>query len=194
MQFCKNQLNNYMIGISQIIQGAIAPVSNIITKLITRKEDRALAEAEIQKIQVDLEKKIIDYQTNTLNAQKEILVAEIKGSAMQRNWRPALMWVIILIIANNYLLAPVLNNIIALFGPADLLPVLELPDKLFNLMTIGLGGYVVGRTAEKVIPQYAEMTSKAPKAVLEEKVQKEEIKKSLQQKRKEFRPFPGPKF
>ena len=183
-----------MIGISQIIQGAIAPVSNVITKLITRKEDRSLAEAEIKKIQVDLEKAIIDYQTNTLNAQKEIIVAEIKGSGMQRNWRPALMWVIILIIANNYLLSPVLNNIIALFGPVDLLPVLELPDKLFNLMTIGLGGYVVGRTAEKVIPQYAEITTKGARAVLEDNIQKEEIKKSLNQKRKEFKPFPGPKF
>lgn len=148
-----------MIGISEIIQGAITPVSNVITKLITRKEDRMLAEAEIEKIRVDLEKKIVDHQTSTINAQKDILIAEIKGSAMQRNWRPALMWVIIFIIANNYLLAPILNNIIALFGPTSFLPILELPDKLFNLMTIGLGGYVAGRTAEKIIPQIAEIKS-----------------------------------
>lgn len=149
-----------MIGISQIIQGAISPVSDIITKLITKKEDRMLAEAELKRIQADLEKKLIEHQTNTLNAQKEIIVAEVTGSPMQRNWRPALMWVIILIIANNYLLAPILNNFIALFGPSNLLPVLELPDKLFNLMTIGLGGYVAGRTVEKVAPQFFAKTDK----------------------------------
>jgi len=78
---------------------------------------------------------------------------------MQRNWRPALMWIIIFVIANNYLLAPFLNHIVTLFGGGNILPILELPDKLFNLMTIGLGGYVVGRSAEKIIPKLKEISA-----------------------------------
>jgi hypothetical protein len=67
------------------------------------------------------------------------------------------MWIIIFVIANNYLLAPFLNHIVTLFGGGNILPILELPDKLFNLMSIGLGGYVVGRSAEKIIPKLTEI-------------------------------------
>ena len=110
------------------------------------------------------------------------------GSAMQRNWRPALMWVIIAIIANNYLLAPFLNHFVLYFGAeGKLLPILELPDKLFNLMSIGLGGYVVGRSAEKIIPKLKEINNEAemikqvnPNIGTEQiKLQKEEIKQAV---------------
>ena len=69
------------------------------------------------------------------------------------------MWIIIFVIANNYLLAPFLNHIVTLFGGGNILPILELPDKLFNLMTIGLGGYVIGRSAEKIIPKLKEISA-----------------------------------
>ena len=49
------------------------------------------------------------------------------------------------IVANNYLIYPYL----ALLG-IQATP-LELPDKLWNLMTLGVGGYVAGRTGEKII-------------------------------------------
>jgi hypothetical protein len=37
---------------------------------------------------------------------------------------------------------------------------LELPDKLWNLLTIGVGGYVVGRSAEKIAESYAKKNNK----------------------------------
>ena len=49
-----------------------------------------------------------------------------------------------MIIANNYLLVPYAN---AFFNWGILL---ELPDALWTLLTIGVGGYTVGRSAEKV--------------------------------------------
>ena len=74
----------------------------------------------------------------------EIILAEAKGNWLQRSWRPILMLVIVSIIASNYLVTPWL----AVFG----LPVaiLELPEQLYTLMTIGVGGYIAGRTGEKV--------------------------------------------
>jgi hypothetical protein len=147
-----------MIGISSIIAGIAKPFADVISKFVTRKEDLILAEAEIKKIQNDLEKKIIDNQTNLLNTQKELMLSEFNGTALQRNWRPVLMWVIVCIIGNNYLIAPIVNNAAAAFNVV-LLPILELPDHLFNLMTISLGGYVVGRSAEKIIPQYVQAKS-----------------------------------
>ena len=61
------------------------------------------------------------------------------------NWRPLLMLTCIAIIANNYLLNPYLK----LFFAAA--PLLELPDALWELLKIGVGGYVVGRSVEKGI-------------------------------------------
>jgi len=55
-----------------------------------------------------------------------------------------LMLIVVMIIANNYLLVPYAN---AFFGWGILL---ELPDALWTLLTIGVGGYTVGRSAEKV--------------------------------------------
>ena len=60
------------------------------------------------------------------------------------------MLTIVAIIANNYLIAPYLQ---ALFGTGLML---DLPNELFNLMTVGVGGYVIGRSAEKGIRAWKE--------------------------------------
>ncbi len=100
----------------------------------------------------------IALQSELMKAQTNIITAEASGGAMQRNWRPALMWLIITIIGYNYLLQPIFNDILSLFSQVELAS-LELPDKLWNLMTIGLGGYVGGRTFEKIKQQ--EQSSKS---------------------------------
>jgi Na+-transporting methylmalonyl-CoA/oxaloacetate decarboxylase gamma subunit len=75
-----------------------------------------------------------------------IILAEVQGESwLQRNWRPLLMLTCIAIIANNYVLYPYLK----LFFAAA--PLLELPDALWELLKIGVGGYVVGRSVEKGI-------------------------------------------
>ena len=61
------------------------------------------------------------------------------------------MLVIIAIVANNYLVAPYL----APWFP-DHIKVLDLPEKLWSLMEIGVGGYIVGRTVEKGIERWKE--------------------------------------
>ncbi|MBW1739412.1 MAG: hypothetical protein JRJ69_18300 [Deltaproteobacteria bacterium] len=48
-----------------------------------------------------------------LESQTKIILAEARGGWLQRNWRPLLMLIVILIIANNYVIAPY----IALFLP-----------------------------------------------------------------------------
>jgi hypothetical protein len=55
------------------------------------------------------------------------------------------MLVVVLIVANNYLLSPYLSLVFPRY-----VQVLVLPDRLWDLMTVGVGGYVVGRTGEKI--------------------------------------------
>ncbi len=66
-------------------------------------------------------------------------------SWMQRSWRPILMLVITAILANHFLLLPLLH---LFFGVNDIIP---LPPELYTLLNIGVGGYVVGRSGEKIV-------------------------------------------
>ena len=85
-------------------------------------------------------------QNELVGYQKDIIIAEATGESwLQRNWRPILMLSIVAIVVNNYLLYPYLK----LFFEAA--PILDLPDKLWSLMQIGVGGYIVGRSGEKIV-------------------------------------------
>ena len=63
---------------------------------------------------------------------------------LSANWRPITMLTFVFIIANNYILYPYL---ILFFDDA---PMLEIPPDMWQLLKIGLGGYVVGRSGEKI--------------------------------------------
>ena len=67
------------------------------------------------------------------------------GNWLTANWRPVTMLTFVAIIANNYLLYPYL----ALFFTNA--PMLVIPPDMWELLKIGLGGYVVGRSAEKIV-------------------------------------------
>jgi len=88
---------------------------------------------------------------NELNQKSSIIKTEATGESwLQRNWRPILMLVIVAIVANNFLIAPYLK---AMFG-ADAALSLDLPENLWDLMTIGVGGYVASRGIEKSIKNW----------------------------------------
>lgn len=93
----------------------------------------------------ELEIKLADLDKAIMEAQSNVIIAEAQGQSwLQRNWRPLLMLVIILIVANNYLLFPYASIF------TEKVKILDLPDKLWTLMEIGVGGYLLGRTAEKI--------------------------------------------
>ncbi len=78
----------------------------------------------------------------------KVIASEMSGNWLQRSWRPVLMLTIIAIVANNYLFYPY----VSLFWEEA--PKLELPGRLWSLMEIGLGGYVFGRSAEKITDKW----------------------------------------
>ena len=89
----------------------------------------------------DLYSKILDIQLELAIMQSNVIIAEVQGKSwLQRNWRPILMLIVIFIISWNYILAPIFH-----------LTSLPLPKELWTLLTIGVGGYVTGRSAEKII-------------------------------------------
>lgn len=129
-----------MIGIDSALNFASTVVNKIWGNKMSDQE-KAQATIALQGMIHERESKLID-------AQREIIVAEAKGESwLQRNWRPILMLTIVAIVANNYLLFPYMS----LFTTKTV--ILELPEKLWSLMQIGVGGYVLGRSGEKIMAE-----------------------------------------
>lgn len=124
--------------------GAIIPM---LTGAVGRAVDNLIPDkAKAAELQASITSELIKSGNVELQGAVDIIRAEAQGESwLQRNWRPILMLTIVAIIANNYLIKPYIT---ALFGVE--LPTLDLPTRLWDLMTLGVGGYVTGRSLEKV--------------------------------------------
>ncbi len=105
--------------------------------------------AKILQVQNEHEEALVkmqtDYQTNLDTQRGEVIQAEAKSDSwMASNWRPVLMLTFTAIVAVNWLILPV----VSWFGP-HLVP-LVLPPDMWDLLKIGVGGYIVGRSGEKI--------------------------------------------
>ena len=70
--------------------------------------------------------------------------AEATGQSwIQRNWRPLTALTFVFIIANNFILVPYVNA----FGAS--IPTLEIPQGMWALLNVMIGGYTVARSWEK---------------------------------------------
>ena len=122
------------------------PVAKIVDETVTSKEEKITLKNELEKIKNQASENILKYQTELLKAQAKIVEAEAGGESwLQRNWRPLLMVSITAILINNFILFPYLS----LF--TEKVVMLELPNGLWTLLTAGVTGYVVGRSAEKTV-------------------------------------------
>jgi len=112
--------------------GVVKEVGNVIDKLFTSEEERLNAKNEIFKV-------LQEQQLELQKLQTEIIVTEANGNWLQRSWRPILMLAFGFIVIYVKFIAPLFD-----------LPVPPLEDKFWNLLELGIGGYVIGRSVEKV--------------------------------------------
>ena len=127
-----------MLGVLSAIAGPVVKgLFNIIDQTVEDKDQAAKIKASIASQQNEL------IQTE-LKGAIEIILAEAKGNWLQRSWRPLLMLSVMAIVVNNYILFPYLSMW------TDKVVGLELPGGLWALLTTGVGGYVVGRSGEKI--------------------------------------------
>lgn len=139
------------MAIFDFLSSLISPVTDLVGKFVTQDADKLAIKAELTRVQTAFAEKMMDYEKQLLDSQTKIIVSEAQGQSwLQRNWRPLLMLSIISIVVNNYIVVPWLR----VLGVEA--PVLELPGSLWTLMEIGVGGYVGGRTLEKIAPAIAQ--------------------------------------
>lgn len=132
--------------IGKIVGPLLGKVFGIVDQVVEDKDLAGKLKAQIQMSAMSMDHK---EAMNEITAQASIVKAEIQGhSWIQRSWRPILMLVIVSIVANNYLLYPYLSMF------TDKAVVLDLPKELWNLMSIGVGGYIVGRSGEQIVKRW----------------------------------------
>ena len=112
--------------------GLVKEVGNVIDKLFTSEEERLKAKNEIFKV-------LQEQQLELQKLQTEIIVTEANGNWLQRSWRPILMLAFGFIVIYVKFIAPLFS-----------LPIPPLENEFWNLLQLGIGGYVVGRSVEKV--------------------------------------------
>ena len=126
------------MGILSFISGIFKPASDLIDNLHTSEEEKLELRKELTVVENQFASKVLDYETNLMESQASIIKAEATGhSWLQRNWRPITMI--------TFLILVVLDS----FG----LLASKLAPEAWTLLQIGLGGYVIGRSAEKIVPK-----------------------------------------
>ena len=110
----------------------IKSIGGVIDNLFTSDEERIKAKNEVFQILRERELELRKLQT-------EVIVTEAQGNWLQRSWRPILMLGFGFIVMYN-----------KFFAPAFGLPNAELEGEFWNLLQLGVGGYVIGRSAEKI--------------------------------------------
>lgn len=133
--------------IAKLLQGLIGPVFDTIGNLAGEyiedadKRNEFIAQLATLRMTMDTKKFVTQ-----IEAQAKVLVAEITGESwLQRNWRPMLMCAFGVIVVNNYVLVPYIR----LLDPAWAVS-LEIPPDMWGLLKLGLSGYIVGRSVEKI--------------------------------------------
>lgn len=118
-----------------LVGSIFKPAADLIDNLHTSDEERLQVKQKMFELQVNAFEQAEKYETALLDAKKTIITAEAQsGSWIASNWRPVTML--------TFLCLVVMDSFGWLASP--------LADEAWTLLQIGLGGYVVGRSAEKV--------------------------------------------
>lgn len=123
-----------------LISGVTDAVKAVIDRLFPDAEKSAAAKAQAE---LELHRLEQAGELAALELAVQVITAEAGGESwLQRNWRPIVMLTFAGLITARWL---------GLSAPG-IDAALEL--KLFEIVQLGLGGYVIGRSAEKVVREW----------------------------------------
>ncbi len=120
------------------ILGILGKVAGGVADRIFPDPEQELKRIELQQA---LQAAVLERTSEIERAAADVVRAEAQGQSwLQRTWRPITMLVFVGLIVARWLGWSAPN-----LGEAEVL-------KLWDIVEIGLGGYVIGRSAEKVLP------------------------------------------
>lgn len=131
-----------MIGFS-LAEAIVGIFSKSLDKFVVDKDKR-------EEFLKEIRQSLLDNEAEIIKASSANVKAEIEGQSwLQRCWRPMFMMVGVFIIFNNFIIAPYVHA----FTGFDLMLNVDtnsIPDQMWDLLNIGMGGYIIGRSAEKI--------------------------------------------
>lgn len=123
------------IGVVDLIAGIFKPAAELIDELHTSEDERLKAKAHLLDVQAAAMERVFVYEQATLEAKAKIVHAEASSKHwLTANWRPITML--------TFLALAVGDSLGWLSTP--------LRDEAWTLLTIGLSGYIAGRSGEKI--------------------------------------------
>ena len=129
------------MGLFSFLGGALKPLGKIIDSVHTSSEEKLQLKLALTTVQNELSTAALDYEQELNKAKASIIVAEAQSQSwITRSWRPITMLTFVVLI------------VLISTGLMDVDALRAVPDRLWTLMQIGIGGYIGGRTAEKIIP------------------------------------------
>ena len=115
---------------------AVNVVTGFIDKFVADKD-------EAEKLKANIALEAMKADNEELKAATSVILAEANGESwLQRNWRPLLMLWFAGLVGAHWLG----------YTPAGLGE--ETVLKLLNIVQVGIGGYVLGRSGEKMVKLY----------------------------------------
>jgi hypothetical protein len=127
--------------VNAILQALLGPVLDLIGRVIPDPKAKADAQLEVMRLAQSGE-------LAQLNAAVAVLVAEASGNWLQRSWRPLMMLFFAGLVGARWFgySAPAMSE-------AEVL-------ELWAIVKLGIGGYTIGRSVEKIAPSIAEALKK----------------------------------
>ena len=123
------------IGITDLIAGIFKPAAELVDELHTSTEEKLKAKGHLLDVQAAAMQRVFDYEAEMLSAKAKIVQTEAASKHwLTANWRPITMLTFLVLVVGDSL---------------GWLPN-DLRDETFLLLEIGLGGYIVGRSGEKI--------------------------------------------
>jgi hypothetical protein len=117
----------------------LGPIAGALFKTVDKVIDN---KGEADKIKQDIQQRIIAGELKELEGAAKIIQTEAQGGWLQRNWRPIMMLVFSGLLVAHW------------FGyTAPNIPE-SVQNSLLNIILVGIGGYTVGRSAEKVADKF----------------------------------------
>ena len=111
-------------------------VTNLVSAVGEIVDRLTLPGREKKQLKTDILQLLIAVEEKTITEQAAAIREEARGNWLQRSWRPIVMLVFTLII---------------LAGTFLNLPILADTSRFWDLLEIGLGGYIIGRGSEQLV-------------------------------------------
>lgn len=112
----------------KLLSGLVGEIGTVINTL-------SVSAKEKKRIEADLIQAVSRQEEELSRNRAAIIQSETQGNWLQRSWRPVIMLVF---------------AVIVLIGTFWDLPILADTSRFWDLLEIGIGGYVIGRSAEKI--------------------------------------------